>query len=226
MRKTSAKPETRFHRFPAFTLLELVVVSAGILCLAAVTAGTISAAAPDAKITACADIMRGIEKRMTTYENSTGGRLISGNNKGRLWGAQLVGSKLFDDAGFHNAQRTQPKQFECPAETRERREGKILLDHPSMNFSNSYDYAVNYFTHIKITADDQVTLKRAELKKPSELIRLLEGTRFAVINDGDGLSNRHGIGTGNVIFEDGHCEFLSAVPVKKSANYKHANWYN
>jgi prepilin-type processing-associated H-X9-DG protein len=117
-----------------------------------------------------------------------------------------------------------PMGFECPAETRERKEGSNVYPHPVTGRAITYDYGLNWYTHGKITGN-QSNIARSAVKNPAKLIRMTEGTKFALHVTPESATERHGGDPVNVLFEDGHIEFIP-VPYKDSANFDYANWRN
>ena len=207
-----------------FTLTELTIVIGASLLTVALFAGAAANIKDDPKRIACAQTMRGIEQKTTAFENDNGAFLISANDKGKLWGAQLVAANHFSEDGYYDKWRRQPKNFECPAETRDRSVGEEKYLHPTTGIANSYDYGLNWLTHRKLSAPEEKTSVRANLKNPAQLIRMLEGTKFALLQAPTDVTERHGEGAGNVVFEDGHLEFMSAIPYRDSDNYKREHW--
>ena len=207
-----------------FTLTELVLVLGGTaVALALLTAATTE---KQSKIIACAAQLAELEKITTAYENDFGGTLISGNNNGKLWGALLGRGGYFRKTGFYTKDGNQPKVMECPAETRSREEGSRKFAHPTMGIAGSYDYGVNWFTHAKITGAGKANIARSSLKRPAQLIRITEGTKFALLPVPNAVTDRHGEDAGNVLFEDGHVTFMEELPYKDAANYKASFWRN
>lgn len=208
------------HRF---TLSELSLAT---VCAAVVTALTVAAAksAADPKVTACAAVMAGIEKKLTLWEGDHDGWIISANDHGKVWGRQLVSGGYFAKEELYN--RNMPKNFECPAETRQRTNGKIVLPHPSVNIVISYDYGLNWGTHLKLSAARKETFRRSALKNPDRQMRMTEGVKFALTQKPTDVTARHGAGAGNTVFADGHIEFLETIPYKGAANYSRKFWFN
>ena len=204
-----------------FTRGELLLVTAASGILLALASG-VSGPAGEAKVAACAEVMRGLERSLTAWENAHGGTLISANRDGRLWGRQLRDDGYF--AKFHDGGRNQPRGLECPAETRVRREGDRVFAHPAVNIADSYDYGLNWFTHAKLSGNRRNPV-RAALKAPARLIRMTEGTKFALMHVPANVTSRHGEDVANVLFEDGHIEFMT-VPYRDSDNYHRAYWRN
>ena len=208
-----------------FSFLELVLVLSGSALMTLMMAAVAVHMKDDPKTIECSKVMNGIEQKLTAFENDNGGTLISGTNKGKLWAEQLVAGGYFEKDGYYDKGRTQPKNFECPAETRDRSVGSRKYLHPTMAIATSYDYGLNWLTHRKITDDTQKNPVRKNLKKPAELIRMLEGTKFALHPTPSDVTERHGDGAGNVLFEDGHIAFMDPIPYRDTNVYKREFWY-
>lgn len=211
------------HHFTFNELLLVSGVAAVIIALATAAAGNVS---NDAKIAACTEIVRSLDKKFNKFENDNDGWIISGNNQNKLWGKQLAVGGYFDEDGFYDQRKTYPKNFECPAETRVRTNGKVKLRHASVNIANSYDYGVNWAVHTKIHNDKEKTIKRANIKNPAQLMSMIECTKFAVTHQPTDVTDRHGDGAGNVLFFDGHIEFMESIPYRDAANYTRKFWFN
>ena len=72
-----------------FTFGEMILIAS---CAAIVAALTVAAAksAVDPKIAACADLVRGIDRKLAAWENDHDGKLIFVNApRGGIWGRQL-----------------------------------------------------------------------------------------------------------------------------------------
>ena len=204
-----------------FTFGELLAVAAVcgvLLTLAYGAVGTV----PDARVTVCADVMRGIDRLVTGFEETHGGTLMSANANNMLWGRQLRDGGFFKE--FHDSGRNQPRGFDCPAETRVRKEGSKSFGHPAVNIADSYDYGLNWLTHAKITGNGK-NMPRTAVKKPGKLIRMTEGTKFAIFHVPGSVTDRHGEDVANVLFEDGHITFM-IVPYKDAENYDRSFWLN
>lgn len=205
-----------------FTLIEMVLVfTASTVTLLLFTAAVSSS---EAKIAACTEQLKSLEQITSAYENDFGGTLISGNNNGRLWGSALASGGYFRKTGFFTKNGNQPKVMECPAETRSREGGGKKFEHPTMAVATSYDYGVNWLTHAKLTNSRKTNVARSTLKNPAQLIRITEGTKFALFHVPESVTDRHGEDAGNVLFEDGHITFMKEIPYKDASNYKSSYW--
>lgn len=211
------------HHFNFNELLLVSGVAAVIVALATAAAGNMSS---DAKIAACTEVIRKIDQKLNKFEADNDGWIISGNNQNKLWGRQLVMGGYFDEDGFHRNNKKYPKNFECPAETRIRMHGKSKLPHPSVNIANAYDYALNWGVHVKVHNPQGKTFKRADLKNPAQLMSLVEATKFAVTHQPTDVTDRHGDSAGNVLFFDGHIEFMQSIPYRDADNYTRKFWFN
>ena len=209
-----------------FTLVELCVVLGGIAIVMSLTGATVADMKNDAKVIACAGVMKGIEEKTTKFENDNGGTLMSANNKGKLWGAQLVAGKYFGGKeAFWDKNGMQPKNFECPAETRQRTDGgSVKYPHPVAGSATAYDYALNYHVHKKITKDTDKNAVRAKIKQPARLIRMTEAVKFAVTAAPSDVTDRHGDGAGNIVYQDGHIAFAAEIPYRDCKNFKPLSW--
>ena len=139
----------------------------------------------------------------------------------------LVDGGYFDNTGFHNKTiKVYPVKFSCPAETRQRNNGKVNITQPSVNIRNSYDYGLNHFVHQPVATASGKLSKRADLHKPARIMRMTEGTFFRITNKPIHATARHGEGAANVIYGDGHISFVSKVPYKGTPGYHGAFWFN
>ncbi len=208
-----------------FTLTELVLIAGCAVIVGALTVAAAASMATDPKTIACADVMRGIEQKLTAWENDHEGYIISANDNGKVWGRQLINGGYFDQTELYN--RNMPKNFECPAETRVRTldNGKKLA-HPSANIVTSYDYGLNWATHAKLSGKVQKTVKRSEISNPSLQMRMMEGEKFAFTHTAPERTARHGQDASNILYADGHVAFVDVVPVKGTANYSRKFWFN
>ena len=78
-----------------FTFVELAIVSGTAALLMSLIGATVADMKNDAKVIACASVMKGIEEKTTKFENDNGGTLISANRMNKLWGAQLTNGRYF-----------------------------------------------------------------------------------------------------------------------------------
>lgn len=209
-----------------FSCTELLLVAGSTALTLVLFTGAVSSMKEHPKTIACAQVMRRIEQKTAAFENDNGGYLISGNNQGKLWGVQLAAGNYFSKDGFYDRGKSQPKGFECPAETRERTVGSRKYLHPTTGIATSYDYGLNWLTHQKITKAGQHNIARSKLKNPAKLMRMLEGTKFALHPSPSDLTDRHGDTAGNVVFEDGHITFMEPIPYRDCENYKPVYWRN
>ena len=209
-----------------FTLVELGVVLGGTAIVMSLIGATVADMKNDAKVIACAGVMKGIEEKTTKFENDNGGTLMSANKKGKLWGAQLVAGKYFGGSkAFWDKNGMQPKNFECPAETRQRTNGgSINYPHPVAGSATAYDYALNYHVHKKITKDTDKNAVRAKINQPARLIRMTEAVKFAVTATPSDVTDRHGDGAGNIVYQDGHIAFVEEIPYRDCKNFKPLSW--
>jgi prepilin-type processing-associated H-X9-DG protein len=209
-----------------FTLVELVLVAGCAVIIVALTTAFADDLTEDPKIAACADVMRGIEQKLTAWENDHDGRIIFAHVKGVAWGRQLVNGGYFDKTGFYGTIKSYPRNFECPAETRQRNNGKVDIDHPSVNIAQSYDYGLNFHTHFKPTDKQPQALKRSKLLNPSRQMRMSEGEKYALTIVPNAKTDRHGEGAGNVLYADGHIAFDDMIPYHGARTYDRIFWFN
>lgn len=210
-----------------FSLVELVLVSGCVVTAAALTIAVACGMANHPKTVACASVMRGIDQKITAWENDNDGHLLPQQIVSKLWGRVLADGGYFDKSGFHNkAIKVYPVKFSCPAETRQRNNGKVNISRPSVNIRNSYDYGLNHFVHQPVKTVDGKLRKRAELAKPAKIMRMIEGTYFRITNKPDCATARHGKGAANVLYGDGHITFLKTVPYKGTPGYHGAFWFS
>ena len=208
-----------------FTLVELVLVAGCAVIIVALTTAFADDLTEDPKIAACADVMRGIEQKLTAWENDHDGYIISANDNGKIWGRQLISGGYFAKTELYNI--NMPKNFECPAETRQRFSGNgKKIAHTSANIVASYDYGLNWATHIKLSGNTKTTYKRSELANPSLQMRMMEGEKFAFTQTAPERTARHGQNASNILYVDGHVEFIDVVPVKGTANFNRKFWFN
>ena len=209
-----------------FTFPELLLVA---VCAAGIVALTVAAAgAGHAKTAACADTMRILEQKFSAWENDHDGRLLPSRVKSSvLWGRILLDGGYFEDTGhWGRGIRVYPKNFECPAETRQRNNGKVDVSHPSVNVAATYDYALNWYAHQPVAKLDQPSALRKDIHHPERLMRMIDGTLFRMLKEGDHFTARHGAGAANVLFSDGHVAFLEKVPFKGVPGYNGRFWFN
>lgn len=211
-----------------FTFVELAIVSGTAALLMSVIGATVADMKNDAKVIACASVMKGIEEKTTKFENDNGGTLISANRMNKLWGAQLTNGRYFGGKeNYYDKHHTQPKNFECPAETRQRDNGgSKKYPHPVTGAATSYDYALNYHVHKKITTADGKNVLRSALRQPVRLIRMTEAEKFAVTAQPSDVTDRHGDGAGNIVYQDGHIDFAVEIPYRDCKNFKPLSWVN
>ena len=211
-----------------FTLVELGVVLGGTAIVMSLVGATVADMKNDAKVIACAGVMKGIEEKTTKFENDHGGNLMSANVRGKLWGAQLTDGKYFgDNSNYYDRNGMQPKNFECPAETRQRDNGgSKKYPHPVTGAATSYDYALNYHVHKKITKDTDKNILRSAVRQPARLIRMTEAVKFAVTAAPSDVTDRHGDGAGNIVYQDGHIDFAPEIPYRDCKNFKPLSWVN
>ena len=208
-----------------FTFNELLLVTVCAFITAALSIAAAKSAA-DPKITACSDVMRGINQKLTAWENDHDGRLIFINlpSKG-IWGRQLRDGGYFDADGFYNDNRNNPKNFSCPAETRVRSYGANKARYISVNVGGIYDYGLNAFINMKPYPGHEDAIKRSEIKNPARKMYLGEGCNYAMLSESKYGTSRHGEFSGNVVFVDGHIEFVKDIPFKDRGNYDYTFWY-
>ena len=210
-----------------FTLFELVLIAGCAAVAAALTVAAAKNMAADPKVAVCANNIRILEQKLTAWENANDGHMISRRYCSRLWGRQLLDGGFFNDTGFYgNNLKVYPRHFNCPAETRQRNNGKVNISKPSVNVNQSYDYGLNYYVHQRIDEAGKKLAKRSDLQRPSKVMRMTEGTASWVSYDPDTGTSRHIRGGANVLFGDGHVEFVDVVPFKKTANYTVTFWFN
>ena len=208
-----------------FTFGEMILIAS---CAAIVAALTVAAAksAVDPKIAACADIVRGIDRKLAAWENDHDGKLIFVNApKGGIWGRQLRDGGYFDADGFIRDNRNWPDNFTCPAETRTRRTAATTGRYISVNVGGTYDYGLNGFINFKPKPDQPEALKRGEIKTPEKTMRLTEGCNYAILSNSKHGTSRHGELSGNTLFFDGHVEFVKDVPFRDRDHYDRAFWF-
>lgn len=211
----------------SFTLVELVLVASCAIIVTGLTVAAAKSMASNPKVIACANNIRILEKKLTAWENANDGHMISRRDCGKLWGRQLWDSGLFNDTGFYgNNLKVYPKHFNCPAETRQRNNGKTNISKPSVNVDKSYDYGLNYYIHKRVNNPGTELPKRTSLRRPAVVMRLTEGTSSWVSYDPKTGTDRHAKGSANVLFGDGHVEFVDAVPFKGTPNYTITFWQN
>ena len=213
------------HRF---TFVELVLVCGCAVIIGALTiAAAAGSMAKHPKTIACADIMRGIDQKISAWENDNNGHLLPQQIVSSLWGRILADGGYFDNTGFFNkAIKVYPRKFACPAETRQRSNGKVKISQPSVNIRNSYDYGLNHFVHQPVKTVSGKLRKRAVLSKPDRIMRMTEGTSFRIDNKPVSATERHGKGAANVLYGDGHITFVSKVPYKGTPSYHGAFWFS
>ena len=199
-----------------FNCVELLVVVAVSGVLLTLLSG-VADLAKDPKVAACADIMREIDKAVSAFEADHGNTLMSANNNNRLWGAQLTAGRYFKK--FYDRNRMMPMGFECPAETRERKEGSNVYPHPVTGRAITYDYGLNWYTHGKITGN-QSNIARSAVKNPAKLIRMTEGTKFALHVTPESATERlmiFAVWIWQFVYDSGKRKYLEVKWVKNAA---------
>lgn len=203
-----------------------MILVAGCAVIVAVLTVAAAGSAAEPRIAACADVMRGIDRKLVAWENDHDGKLIFVNApQGGIWGRQLRDGGYFDADGFISDNRNWPDNFTCPAETRIRRNAVATSRHISVNVGGTYDYGLNGFINMKPKPSRPDAMKRSEIKAPEKTMQLTEGCNYAILSNSKYGTSRHGELSGNTIFFDGHVEFVKDIPFRDRGNYDRAFWF-
>ena len=174
----------------------------------------------------CANIIRQIKFTVTEYEDDYGDVLMPCllvESENIMWMSLLIRGGYWDRFGFYDANRTMPKQFECPSEQRARlKDSGETMPHPVFNYSQTYDYGMNSRgSHRRVDPSNFYPFrKKGIICSPSQLSSLMDACAYAV--DGDNTAQapeRHGPMKGNVVFMDGHVEGRNPIPFKMSGTW-------
>ena len=142
------------------------------------------------------------------------------------WAQILYFSDYIKAAGsfIRNGDNVYLNTFSCPSETRRTDYNGWCC----IGESSSFDYAVSQWVHRKWANASSVLLKRTQLDRPSSRLDIAEHKVYAYqggVSTGANASTRHVKGGGNVIYVDGHSEFMRVMPYSDKVTTEAFNLY-
>lgn len=218
-------------RRKAFTLVELLVVIGIIAVLVAILLPVLSRAKEAAARAKCASNMRQLGIVFRQYHEDFKGFLpcaghdpqCGGVGNNRAWVAwyttdAFAGSLLTK----YLSKGTTYKVLVCPTDETSQR------GRQTFNIKYPYSYALNDTVFLRWSHWDMHPPKMKVLRPADKILAIEESWRYIdkgcfdagefLQYKGDLLSNRHGFNKGNVLYGDGHCDFVDRNTITRAAN--------